>query len=798
MEAYRDARVQFVMKVGELAVSPQNAEALLSLGALQLLLPLAQDSMASVRSAATLSLGRLANVSHTWSHHLVQRNVLPSLCKALTGTNRHHKRSAAYLVKAVSRHAGAELAEAGVLPLLTECLLDAMLAVRETAACALGHVAKHSGDLAMRVVETGAVRLLVTCLQDEAVARIALSVLSDVARHSLLHATAVADAGGITAAVSLLGSPDVKTRRQVCVCISTIARHSESLALQVLDQPGASRLLLCLHDSSPSLRASAAAAVREVARQGPAAAGRLVGMGGIGPLLDAVAAWRDEGEGEGVTKGSAKVSVVVALGFLAASSAEAALAVVASDGISPLQDLIVEGDADVTLKGACAWALSQMASHGPSYAKAVADSGVLIDMVTAATVHLPAPNPAAEPAAAATADGAAVTSTASEGSGPAAEARERLVRAVKDVVVRVNDIEALDALLQWTKLPDGILESVLHRMSVVLAKDNACRPTFLASNGFTHLQRLLQLAEAKRAAAAAAAAANAAAAAAAAADGANAESPGNRAAKVTRFDPASVRCIEGGVDWDLVEDHVSSINSLFPFEVSRFYSADYQQHLLQKLSDSVKPEWAAIATAAASPRAMSIKAREGRFVRGGRRPVDVEEVGRGGWEAPDLGPVVEEEGEGEEDGGEEEGGEELEGGMGEGGIGGEGDGEGDGWWGGDGDGGVQLMQVRVGRSGVERIEGGREEVGGGAREMGGGEGGEGVAGGEGRGMEDDGSSVQKHPSLLTSDGGRGAGEEKSDNAAVEVVRGTPHEAVDGGGGVVQHVGGVKNGTVVRG
>ncbi|CAI7906145.1 unnamed protein product, partial [Closterium sp. NIES-53] len=193
---------------------PQNAEALLSLGALQLLLPLAQDSMASVRSAATLSLGRLANVSHLWSHHLVQRNVLPSLCKALTGTNRHHKRAAAYLVKAVSRHTGAELAEAGVLPLLTECLLDAMPAVRETAACALGHVAKHSGDMAMRVVEAGAVRLLGTCLQDEAVARIALSVLSEVAHHSLLHATAVADAGGITAAVSLLGSRDIKTRRQ--------------------------------------------------------------------------------------------------------------------------------------------------------------------------------------------------------------------------------------------------------------------------------------------------------------------------------------------------------------------------------------------------------------------------------------------------------------------------------------------------------------------------------------------------------------------------------------------------------
>ncbi|CAI5964799.1 unnamed protein product [Closterium sp. NIES-65] len=248
----------------------QNAEALLSLGALQLLLPLAQDSMASVRSAATLSLGRLANVSHTWSHHLVQHNVLPSLCKALTGTNRHHKRAAAYLVKAVSRHAGAELAEAGVLPLLTECLLDAMLAVRETAACALGTWRSTA---------------------DEAVARIALSVLTGLR------------------------------------LLSTIARHSESLALQVLDQPGASRLLLCLHDSSPSLRASAAAAVREGGEAGPAAAGagasaaaterkgqqqQAGGHGGHRAAAGCCGHVEDAGEGEGsgegkgMTRGSGK------------------------------------------------------------------------------------------------------------------------------------------------------------------------------------------------------------------------------------------------------------------------------------------------------------------------------------------------------------------------------------------------------------------------------------------------------------------------------------------------------------
>ncbi|CAI5485072.1 unnamed protein product [Closterium sp. Yama58-4] len=168
-----------------MALLGENAEALLSLGALQLLLPLAQDSMASVRSAATLSLGRLTNVSHTWSHPPVQRNVLPSLCKALTGTNRHHKRAAAYLVKAVSRHAGAELAEAGVLPLLTECLLGAMLAVWETAAQGVSMVLAPSLHFTLQMLFLRPA--------------VAVSSYSSAAARTTAGAAAISQAGGFIA-----------------------------------------------------------------------------------------------------------------------------------------------------------------------------------------------------------------------------------------------------------------------------------------------------------------------------------------------------------------------------------------------------------------------------------------------------------------------------------------------------------------------------------------------------------------------------------------------------------------------
>ena len=52
-------------------------------------------------------------------------------------------------------------------------------------------------------------------MQDESLARLALSVLGDIARHSAALAQAVADTGAVNRVVALLGSRNVKLRRQV-------------------------------------------------------------------------------------------------------------------------------------------------------------------------------------------------------------------------------------------------------------------------------------------------------------------------------------------------------------------------------------------------------------------------------------------------------------------------------------------------------------------------------------------------------------------------------------------------------
>ncbi|CAI5503312.1 unnamed protein product [Closterium sp. Naga37s-1] len=611
METYHDARIQFVGKVSDLAFSPQNAEAFFSLGAMQLLLPLMHDVMSSVRSAAILSLGRLANVSDTWANDIVDRNILPDLCKALAGNNRHHKRAAAFAVKAVARHAGAELAAVGssgpgsVLPVLAECLTDAMPAVRETAACALGHVAKQSREAATRVIETGAVATLIGSLHDEEVARMALSVLGDIARHSAEHATIVADGGrgeadgGAGAAeggaigriVALLGSKDVKMRRQVCVCLSQIVKHSEALAIRVACAEGISRLFLCLHDSDQALRRNAAFAMREIARKSPAAADRLIHLGAIGPVIDAVLT--EEGGA-----GSARLAVVQALGHLAGAGGEGALAIVASEGVAPLKELLIQADVEESVRGACAWALSQIGRHSSAHVKAVADSGALIDMVTVATVDLAHAASGASNAA----GGAAAASLA------AVEARTRIVRALKDLVSGVGELESLDSLLQWTTLPEGILEAVLLRIFHVLnSSSNACRSTFVQSRGFAKLQRLHEEAEARRAAAKAAGGEGGAGGAA---------------------------CVHNGVDYNAVYDHIAMINTFFPFEVSVTYPPEYQQRLLEKLTASMNAD----SSGSGSPgkkgkgKLPRLKIGKGGYL-----------VGKGGWEEAELSPGESEE-----------------------------------------------------------------------------------------------------------------------------------------------------------
>ena len=66
------------------------------------------------------------------------------------------------------------------------CLEEFDPTVKEAAAWALSYIAKHTPELAMAVVEVGAVPLLVLCVQEPepTLKRIAASALSEICKHS--------------------------------------------------------------------------------------------------------------------------------------------------------------------------------------------------------------------------------------------------------------------------------------------------------------------------------------------------------------------------------------------------------------------------------------------------------------------------------------------------------------------------------------------------------------------------------------------------------------------------------------
>ena len=69
--------------------------------------------------------------------------------------------------------------------------------MKESAAWALGYIARHNAELAQMVVDAGAVALLVLCVQEPELnlKSIAASALSDIAKHGPELAQAVVDAG---------------------------------------------------------------------------------------------------------------------------------------------------------------------------------------------------------------------------------------------------------------------------------------------------------------------------------------------------------------------------------------------------------------------------------------------------------------------------------------------------------------------------------------------------------------------------------------------------------------------------
>ena len=182
----------------------------------------------------------------------------------LADKDRFSKKAASFVIRTLAKHsadAARTVVDAGSLDALVTCLEEfdpqasrrlfllprglvfdrpglvlsfprpVRAQVKESAAWALGFVARHNTELAQNVADAGAIPLLILALQEPEISlkRIAASTLSDLCKHTPELAQTVVDAGAIAYLAPLIDNKDAKLKRQVFSALSQVPRAQPRL-----------------------------------------------------------------------------------------------------------------------------------------------------------------------------------------------------------------------------------------------------------------------------------------------------------------------------------------------------------------------------------------------------------------------------------------------------------------------------------------------------------------------------------------------------------------------------------------
>lgn len=452
-EDYQASRTKFVQKIAELAMRPQNIEALQNAGVMLLLRPLLLDAVPSIQQSAALALGRLANYSETLAEAVVMNEVLPQLVYSLAEQNRYYKKAASFVLRSVSKHSpelAQSVVDAGALDSLVDCLSEFEPSVKEGAAWALAQIARHNVDLAQAVVDAGAIAQLVLCMQEPelSIKRIAASCLCEISKHSSELAQSVVDASAVAYLAPLIQHPDAKLKRQVCACLTQIAKHSVDLAEVVVEAEIFPKILTTLKDLDQIVRKNAATLIREIAKHTADLSRLIVNASGHAALID----YTNE------ARGNARLPGIMALGYIGAFSETLSLAIIVHQGIMPLKTALVNEPEDY-IKAAAAWSLGQLGRHTPDHAKALAQADVFRKLIEAYSDE-----------------------RSSE------DLKTKAQRALKAVISKCTHLSALEPLLHNT--PQKILQYILEQFAKVLPNDHGARKSFVTSGGLQKVQEL--------------------------------------------------------------------------------------------------------------------------------------------------------------------------------------------------------------------------------------------------------------------------------------------------------------------
>lgn len=449
------------------------------------------------------------------------------------------------MIRAIARHSeqlAHKVVDAGVLPCLVHCLEEFDPAVKESAAWAIGQISRHSVDLAQSCVDVGVIPLLGLCVQEPEMAlkRIAASSLADIASHTASLAMCVVDAHILPQLCVQVSSPqqalgDPKLIRQVVRCLSAVAKHNIELAEYVIDGDVFPGLWACFKSTDVLLKKASAELVANIVKHSAELSQLVSHSGGCAVLLDYINTVDNQS-----TPG-ATLSGLLAVGYMASLNDTLAMSVIKAKGVETLSKCLEQSPSDVATKATACWALGQIGKHGSEHAKHLTDLSILLQLLSE------------------------VKRTEADNSEQNADLHAKAKKALKSILSNSLDSTALDPLLQTTT-PPNILKYVLAQYAKILPQNVAARRVFVTTGGLARVEEIAAL---------------------------YAIGPVSSLSKDS--DPNTVKSFESSAHTNAqLSDSIRSINESFPEEIVRYYSPGYANTLLTKID-----EQAAMATISA-------------------------------------------------------------------------------------------------------------------------------------------------------------------------------------------------------
>ncbi len=274
-EEYQKSRIMFVQTVAELANREQNIDSLKRLDVMKLLGPLLSDPVTSIKQSAALAIGRLARQDVELATSIVQEDrgkILLQLLESLETNNKFYKKAACYVISSIAKHnkdLAQKVVQGGAIKFLVACLEEYDPSVKETAAWALSHIAEKSKELAVEIENAKAIDSLIACLQEPEVSikRVAVKCLSYMAMHSDALATSVAKDSNLNIILYYLIMKDTSLKRQILLCLGNLAKNSKEVSSRIVNGINDQLLSECIKGRDLTCQKNALVLVNEIAKK---------------------------------------------------------------------------------------------------------------------------------------------------------------------------------------------------------------------------------------------------------------------------------------------------------------------------------------------------------------------------------------------------------------------------------------------------------------------------------------------------------------------------------------------------